>query len=51
MRTLYEVLHEVRTRTVEIHVFDEMFLSMMKRVRNATETVLWYKIKYGGDST
>ena len=48
MRTLYEVLHEVRT--VEIRVLDEMVLSMMKRIRNATDTVLWYKIKYGGDS-
>ena len=48
MWTLYEVLHEVQT--VEIRVFDKMVLSMIKRIRNATDTVLWYKIKYGGDS-
>ena len=38
MRTLYEVLLEVQT--VEIRVFDEMVLSMMKRIRNAKETEL-----------
>ena len=48
MLTIYEVLHEVQT--VEIRVFDEMVLSMIERIRNATETELWYKIKYGGDS-
>ena len=48
MWTLYEVLHEAQT--VEIRVFDETVLSMMKRIRNATETEQWYKIKYGGDS-
>ena len=36
MWTLYEVLHEAQT--VEIRVSDEMVLSMMKRIRNATET-------------
>ena len=36
MWTVYEVLHEAQT--VEIRVFDEMVLSMMKRIRNATET-------------
>ena len=50
MWTLYEVLHEAQT--VEIRVFDEMVLSpaMMIRIRSATETEQWYKIKYGGDS-
>ena len=38
MLTIYEVLHEVQT--VEIRVFDEMVLSMIERIRNATETEL-----------